>query len=72
MDKMVKIKELSQLLNISTATLYRLIKRGVIHSTRIGNSVRICPSELHRILQQDRIREEELPTTEKSEEGGDT
>jgi excisionase family DNA binding protein len=43
-DHALKVEELANLVNISTKTLYRLIRAGKLPTFRIGGQVRLNPS----------------------------
>jgi excisionase family DNA binding protein len=45
-------QQLGELLSLSTVTVFRLAKKGVIPAIRIGSSVRFCPSAVARWLRE--------------------
>lgn len=49
MEKYYSISDAAKLLNVSRPTLYRWIKTGVIHTTKIANFNKISKEEVDRI-----------------------
>ena len=50
-DKLLKVKEVAERLNISAAGVYRMIKRGDLITVRIGRNVRIDLADLERCIE---------------------
>ena len=50
MEKLLKVSEVSNLLNIGKATLYRLLREGKIDSIKIGSSIRISQNSLEDLM----------------------
>lgn len=44
------VAEFAELAKVSRWTIYRQIKAGRIHASRIGTCIRIDPAELDRVL----------------------
>lgn len=44
--------QVAEILNISRAAAYNLIKRGQLPSVRIGRSVRVIPGDLELFIQE--------------------
>ena len=40
-EKFITVRDLTEILNVSRATAYRLVHEGNFHSAKFGNSVRI-------------------------------
>lgn len=49
-DNLYSIKQVSKKLNVSTSTVRRQIKEGLLKSIRVGNSIRILEEEVDRYL----------------------
>ena len=49
-------KEAARILDISTRTLNRLVKRGDIAFVRVGGSLRFKPADLADFINQNRVR----------------
>ena len=50
--KLLKPKEVAQILGVSKSFVYQLIKRRQIVSIRIGQSTRVRPEDLDAFIQQ--------------------
>ncbi len=48
--KTYTVKQVSEVLQVTPMTVYRLVSRGEIDAIRIGRSVRITQSELDRLI----------------------
>lgn len=48
--KTYTVKQVSEVLQVTPMTVYRLVSRGEIDAIRIGRSVRISQSELDRLM----------------------
>ena len=46
------IKEVAELLNISTQMVYKLIRRGELDAFKIGNAVRVLQSDVDTYIQR--------------------
>ena len=49
-DNLYSIKQVSKKLNVSTSTVRRQIKEGLLKSVKIGNSIRIPEEEVDKYL----------------------
>lgn len=49
-DTLLTAQEVATRLRVSTMTVYRLIKSGELHATRVGRSYRVPDLELDRYL----------------------
>ena len=49
-DNLYSIKQVSKKLNVSTSTVRRQIKKGLLKSVRVGNSIRISEEEVDKYL----------------------
>ncbi|MDD5416065.1 MAG: helix-turn-helix domain-containing protein [Candidatus Daviesbacteria bacterium] len=49
-DNLYSIKQVSKKLNVSTSTVRRQIKEGLLKSVRVGNSIRISEEEVDKYL----------------------
>ena len=49
-DRLLKVSAVAEGLNVSTATVYSLIKKGDLACERIGRLIRIKESEVERYL----------------------
>lgn len=52
MEKLFKVKEAAKLLRISRATLYRLMKQGVVRAIKIGGTVLFKESDLNDLIER--------------------
>jgi len=52
MAKFVTVPSLARDLNLSPASIYRLVDRGLIHAIRLGGSIRISQEEVERVLRE--------------------
>lgn len=50
-SKLIKGKEVAEILNISKAFAYRLMAEGQIPTIKMGRSVRVMPEDLERFIQ---------------------
>lgn len=48
--KTYTVKQVSEVLQVTPMTVYRLVSRGELDAVRIGRSVRITQSELDRLI----------------------
>lgn len=48
--KTYTVKQVSEVLQVTPKTVYRLISRGELDTVRIGRCVRISQSELDRLM----------------------
>jgi len=51
LEQMFTAKQVMEKLNISKATLYRLMQRGELHSYKVGRSVRFKESDIVKYLE---------------------
>lgn len=51
-EKLLNGSQVAELLNISRAAAYNLMKRGELPSVRFGGSVRVIPEDLERFIQE--------------------
>lgn len=49
-DNLYSIKQVAKKLNVSTSTVRRQIKEGLLKSVRVGNSIRIPQEEVDKYL----------------------
>ena len=55
MNKLLTVREIADMLNISLATAYRLINVEEINFYKIGNSVRIREDDIIKLLKKSRV-----------------
>ena len=48
--KTYTVKQVSEILQVTPMTVYRLVSRGELDAVRIGRNVRISQSELDRLM----------------------
>ncbi len=59
-------EQVAEALQVSTDTIYRLIKKGLIEATRIGSQLRISESALQQHLEErSNLRKREKPEDKK-------
>ena len=51
-DHLLNIKEVAEILNVSRALVYSLIKRGDIPTVRIERTIRVRPEDLERYIHE--------------------
>jgi excisionase family DNA binding protein len=49
--RLLSVREVAARLKVSTATVYKLCRRGVLRHVRVLNAVRIAAEELDRVAQ---------------------
>jgi excisionase family DNA binding protein len=47
---LLTVRDVAQRLSVSTATVYKLIERGVLPHVRVSNAIRVAPDDLARFL----------------------
>jgi excisionase family DNA binding protein len=52
MEKLMKAKELSQYLNLSESTIYKLVSNGEIPGFKIGDSWRFELEEIRKLIRE--------------------
>lgn len=50
-QKLLRISEVAERLNVHTATVRRLIERGELQAVRIGKNIRVQPADLDAYIQ---------------------
>lgn len=53
-DRFLTVREVADLMRVSTMTVYRLIKQGDLQAARVGRSYRLRESAVEAYLQGDR------------------
>ena len=48
--RLLKIREVAEILNLGNSTVYQLIRRGDLPSVRFGRAVRIRPVDLEKFV----------------------
>ena len=51
--RLLRIDDAARRLNVSKATVYRLIKRGQLPAVRVGGQIRLDPAELERYVYEE-------------------
>ena len=51
-ERMLKAAEVAELLNISRAHVYNLMKRGELPFVKVGESLRVRPKDLARYIDE--------------------
>lgn len=59
-NRLLRPSEVAEILNISRALAYRLLKKGQIPSIRFNSSVRVSPRDLEAYIQQCRFSPNDL------------
>ena len=54
-EKLLKAKEVAELLNVSRAMSYHLMQSGQIPVVRINRAVRVKPGDLRSFIEQQRV-----------------
>jgi excisionase family DNA binding protein len=49
------VAEVASAMRVSTMTVYRLIRSGELHATRIGRGLRVARSDVERYLARGRV-----------------
>jgi len=49
---LLTVREVARLLNVSTATVYKLVSRGKLPHARVSNCIRIWPEVLRDFLSE--------------------
>ena len=49
-DRFLTVREVADAMRVSTMTVYRLIRSGELHATRVGRSYRLREAELDTYL----------------------
>lgn len=55
LDRLLKAKDISKILNISRSMAYRLLDQGIIPSIRVNQAVRIHPKDLADFISANRV-----------------
>jgi excisionase family DNA binding protein len=50
MNKLLSVNETSRVLGVSTFTIRRLVKRGELHSVRVGKRLLLPETEVARVM----------------------
>lgn len=53
-EKLLNGNQVAEILNISRAAAYNLMKRGQLPSVRFGRSVRVMPGDLELFIQENK------------------
>ena len=61
MNKLYTAQEVADRLKIKKTTVYELIKRNELESSKIGKQIRISEEQLNRYLKRNSTAEEESP-----------
>jgi excisionase family DNA binding protein len=51
-DRFLTVREVAELMRVSTMTVYRLIKQGDLAAARVGRSYRLRESEIEAYLRR--------------------
>jgi len=51
LDKLYKVCEVAEILNVSQVVIYKWIKNGLVKCIRIGGVIRIKESEIKRVME---------------------
>jgi len=51
-DRFLTVREVADLMRVSTMTVYRLIRQGDLRATRVGRSYRLRESEVELYLRR--------------------
>ena len=51
-DRFLTVREVADLMRVSTMTVYRLIRQGDLRATRVGRSYRLRESEVDAYLRR--------------------
>ena len=54
---LLSVRQVAQLLGVSTATVYRLCTRGGLQHFRISNAIRVSGDDLAAFLEEQRVRQ---------------
>ena len=49
--RLATVNEVAELMRVSRMTVYRLIKQGELHATRVGSRYRVAEDDVDRFLQ---------------------
>jgi len=55
-DKLLKLEQVKEQLNVSIATVYRLVYSGAIQTVKVGRQHRVEPAELERYKRERTVK----------------
>jgi excisionase family DNA binding protein len=62
-SRLLRGKEVAQILNVSKAFAYRLMAEGEIPTVRLGRSVRVRPEDLEQFIAEQISQKQLFPTS---------